>query len=111
MPFVDSAEKLPVEVRTVSLDSYCAAAGVWPSLVKIDVEGAELMVLRGAAKVLDRHPVLIVGTHPHWLPAGQSVDQLLGLLTAAGYAVAGYRSTYCAGFEVGDYLCTPAAGK
>jgi hypothetical protein len=36
----------------ISLDTFCALVGSHPSLVKIDAEGSELAVLRGAANLL-----------------------------------------------------------
>jgi FkbM family methyltransferase len=42
------------------LDEYCEANDWWPNLVKVDVEGHELAVLRGAAKLLaTRRPVVV----------------------------------------------------
>lgn len=60
-----------------------------PSLVKIDVEGAEVGVLRGAEGVLatDR-PVLLVEVAAHQLiRQGSSVDELDALLDRHGYAL------------------------
>lgn len=45
-----------IRVPGVTLDQYCQTHCTWPSLLKIDVEGAELLVLRGAADVLRRPP-------------------------------------------------------
>ncbi|MGH7448831.1 MAG: FkbM family methyltransferase [Longimicrobiales bacterium] len=51
-------------VRTVRLDDYCRASGLAPGFLKIDVEGAELNVLRGAAEVIgSHHPVIFLSTH------------------------------------------------
>lgn len=51
-------------VRTVGLDRFCADHAIEPSAIKIDVEGAEAAVLRGAAHTLRRHrPVLFLSTH------------------------------------------------
>lgn len=53
-----------LNVRTVDLDGYCADEGVRPSLIKMDVEGAELLALAGARGLLERsRPTLILSTH------------------------------------------------
>lgn len=53
-----------LEVRTIRLDDFCRERGVQPGFIKIDVEGAELDVLRGAAEtVAAHHPVIFLSTH------------------------------------------------
>ena len=44
----DADGRHAIEVQTVTIDAVCRREGVVPSLIKIDVEGAELEVLRGA---------------------------------------------------------------
>ena len=64
-----------VAVRTVRLDH--ALQGAAPSLVKLDLEGAEAMALRGMAGLLDaeRPPALIVEfDRRHQQAAGEAVD-------------------------------------
>lgn len=58
-------------VPTVTLDAFCAEQGITPSLVKVDVEGAELRVLRGARALLSgpRPPATFVELHPGLWPA------------------------------------------
>ena len=71
------------EPRTDTLDDLIARGAVpTPQFMKIDVEGAEVSVLRGAADML-RHkkPDLIVETHSEQLDA-----ECVTLLSAAGYA-------------------------
>lgn len=49
----------------MTLDAFCEQHGVIPTMVKIDVEGNELAVLRGAEKTIRTyHPTLIVEDEP-----------------------------------------------
>ncbi len=75
------AEDGPVMVRTVTVDDVCGEHGLVPAAIKIDVEGAEAAVLRGAAETLGRaRPVVFLSTH------GAGVHHTcLGLLRDAGY--------------------------
>jgi FkbM family methyltransferase len=68
-------------VESVTCDRFAAAHGVMPDLMKIDVEGAEGAVLRGAWKVVaERKPVLLLSTH------GESARaECLAFARAAGY--------------------------
>jgi FkbM family methyltransferase len=53
-----------LQVRTLRLDDFCADHDLRPGFMKIDVEGAELDVLRGAADtVRECHPVIFLSTH------------------------------------------------
>lgn len=49
------------DVVTISVDDFCRANGLAPSFMKIDVEGAEIHVLRSATKLLDtmRLPIIL----------------------------------------------------
>lgn len=59
-----------------------------PALIKLDVEGAELKVMRGARGLLERAaPELLVEVVPEHLAAfGDSVEALESLLAAVGYS-------------------------
>jgi FkbM family methyltransferase len=65
-------------------------ADIRPLLIKCDVEGAELLVLRGAHKLLARSvPDILLSVHPHALETeyGGSIIDLRNFLHAAGYEV------------------------
>lgn len=54
-----------VVVRTTTIDDFCSARSIAPDVVKIDVEGAEVDVLRGAGRTLGSgRPVVFVELHP-----------------------------------------------
>ena len=59
-----------VEVDIICLDDFVAAKRLQPDLVKIDVEGAEVDVLKGATTTLDEvSPILLIATHSPALKA------------------------------------------
>lgn len=70
-----------IEVRTTRVDDFVAERGISPSAFKVDVEGAEVRVLEGAAGTIRRClPVIFLSTH------GPEVHRRsLELLRAAGY--------------------------
>ena len=77
-----------VMVETRTMDDFVAEAGITRvDVVKIDVEGAELLVLRGATGTLSRlRPVLILELIGGNLGAmGVRVDEVHSFLRSAGY--------------------------
>lgn len=73
----------------ICLDEYCERHDVLPDVIKIDVEGGELGVLRGARNLLAKgNPKIFLSLHPSHLELmGQSVDEIIELLNEAGYAM------------------------
>lgn len=80
-----------MSVSTVTIDSFCAREGLLPSFIKIDVEGAELDVLRGARKSIaaaGSELALFVEMHPSTWSASEAGDlqrecEALGLVAEA----------------------------
>jgi FkbM family methyltransferase len=84
----DSQAVTSYKVSARPLDEIVKDAGVSRvDVVKIDVEGAEYLVLKGAAKTLDRdHPVILVEIVERQLQAmGTSSKQVYDLLRSHGY--------------------------
>jgi hypothetical protein len=74
-------------VRAVTLDTFCAEHGLQPTLVKLDVDGAEARVLRGATSFLAaRRGVLLIEVHPWALGRlGDSEEAVLDTLRSADW--------------------------
>jgi FkbM family methyltransferase len=66
-----AGEFAPLTVDTITIDEFCKREAVKPDLIKIDVEGAELAVLRGARDTLRtrRDVAVFVELHPTLWPA------------------------------------------
>ena len=95
-----------VDVSCTPLDDLCLQRGLERvNLVKIDVEGAELSVLRGMSRLLRRmRPVVVLEMEPRLLESfGTTRDSLVALLTEHDYRV-----TPLGGHS--NYVCRPDSG-
>jgi FkbM family methyltransferase len=73
------------EVQTISLDNYCSIHNLKPALIKIDVEGHELTVIKGALKTLTTYkPKIIIECEA--LQVGRAaVKETFNQVLSAGY--------------------------
>jgi hypothetical protein len=79
-----------VVTPVTSIDAFCAARGVVPSFVKVDVEGWELAVLRGARDTIRECPdlALFVEMHPSlWPIVDVTKEELLEEMRDQGLVV------------------------
>ena len=77
----------PEDGAAARLDELASGLGLAPTFAKVDVEGAELYVLRGMERILDRRATtLMVELHPEWQPSGVTVDEAVAPLRARGFA-------------------------
>jgi FkbM family methyltransferase len=72
-------------VKMVTIDQICRS--FTPSVIKIDIEGAELLAIRGARELLSRSsPVLLIAVHPDAMRALETTPrELVELLGELGY--------------------------
>jgi len=82
---VDGASRTDVRVR--KLDSEVAELGIIPTIIKIDVEGWEWEVLKGAEATLARHhPTIFLSLHPQALARlGTTAEAVQGWLEQLAY--------------------------
>jgi FkbM family methyltransferase len=82
------AASTPVTVATTTLDHFCAERGVQPNVIKIDVEGAELEVVRGGRETLASPAVTtFVEFHPAiWTARGFTPGEVERELALFGFA-------------------------
>ena len=101
-----------VEIPVRTQDGLREELGFHPDLVKIDVEGYEIAVLRGASRTLrEDRPVLFLEVHPERIVhLGGSMGEIAGLLDDLGYAVfdlAGRPARLAATSAVSRFRCEP----
>jgi FkbM family methyltransferase len=80
---------ISIMVETDTIDNFCRTHFVAPTFIKIDTEGADYRVIRGAQKTIERYrPAIITefGYDPYQdLPT--NITEHLSLLESAGYAL------------------------
>jgi FkbM family methyltransferase len=76
-----------IMVKTLTLDEYVSRSRCVPALVKIDTEGGEMSVLKGAAMTITRHrPALIMELNPASASAaGTTVGEYVDFLRSEEY--------------------------
>lgn len=93
-------------VQAVTIDGLVAGGYPLPGLIKIDVEGAEYDVLKGAAKTIEKSkPIILLATHECHLPGVK--ENCLAFLRAMDYTIyyTGHYNQQVKGID--DYICWP----
>lgn len=110
------AEHVDVMVKVDTLDSLCTRAGLTRlDFVKIDVEGAELQVLEGGTRTIEKfRPALLVEIEARHTDRYQySPDAIVGWFAARDYTMHvwrdGWQETGAVRPETRNYLFRPAA--
>lgn len=80
----DNGENIP----EITLDEWVKRTGIIPDALTMDVEGAELLILRGAENTLKKHkPKLFISIHPDLgeRDYGVKKEDTIGFLESLGY--------------------------
>ncbi len=85
-PLSASLPSMKLAVNTVSLDGLMAELKISPAVLKIDVEGAEVEVLRGGQEMLRKNRLAMsVGFHPFAFKHPESTQaEIIALCGKAG---------------------------
>ena len=86
MEFRSGHQSEEIRVSTVTLDSYLSEHRLpVPRCIKIDAEGAEIRILRGAKLILASNADVVCELHPYaWPEFGNTLAELKQLASAAG---------------------------
>lgn len=88
-PDLEDAGMVVHRAPVITLDAYCRAAGLERvDFLRIDVEGAEARVLKGAQGLIDRdRPHVLIEIHPLMLKErfGSSAEAVVGFFAERGY--------------------------
>ena len=78
---------LKCHARVISLDDYFRRQGIDPDLLKIDVDGSEMSVLRGMSRILkETKPDLLLEVHPPLLlERGSTASEVCDFLRERNY--------------------------
>ncbi len=84
-----SAEVVEYRVETACLDDYLDSRNLAaPDFVKLDTEGAEINILRGARQLLQSGAIIVCELHPYaWEEFGTTFEELLLLIRDAGRTI------------------------
>lgn len=96
-------------LNQITLDEFCKERELKPELIKIDTEGAELDILRGAVDVLKKHrPTIFLSVHPrHISELGGTVEELEQLLADSDYIVTDMNRNVVHPTELTEYIVSP----
>jgi FkbM family methyltransferase len=101
--FVDPSHAVePIKVDCTTVDGYVEKAGLVPKFIKIDTEGTELSVLKGARETIERHrPMLVLEFNPLSAErAGTSIGEITKHLESLSYSLKVIKPTKWGSYKI-----------
>ncbi len=99
-------DQTAINVQAMTLDQWVETSGIYPTMVKIDVHGAEVQVLRGMTSVLAGNlKEMVIEVHTSDLLTDGSHAELIAILEQARFRVYEVR-----GFRRGTGTLVPLVG-
>lgn len=92
-----------------TLDAIFQQNGLVPEVIKIDVEGAEINVLKGGINTIEKYrPIVFLSVHPVEINLlNQSLDELKALIQSLRYFVTNIDGSSVSQFTLKEYLLQP----
>ena len=96
-------------INQISIDYFCKKSGIFPDIIKIDVEGAELNVLKGAKEtILKYKPIIYLSVHPsHLVELGFDLKQLNHVIKLLDYTIEDFRGNKVNNIKFSEYILKP----
>lgn len=97
--------------RQVCIDTFCQHRELTPDIIKIDVEGAEIGVLKGARGVIERcRPMIFLSVHPRQISdLGQTTGELARLIEEMDYDCFDHLGEPVSELQSTEYVLRPKA--
>ena len=75
--------------QSITLDLFCQNNNVYPDIIKVDIEGSEIEMLKGAKKILKKFkPLIFLSYHPyHIQKLGYQKSSFFDILGNLGYKI------------------------
>lgn len=83
--WIQKNKPVQVTVHSTTLDTFIEDQKIYPSIIKIDVEGAELNVIRGALKTLQHSSPILIMEFIHHKRVGDNYINANQLMLNSGY--------------------------
>jgi hypothetical protein len=90
------------EARCVRLDAWCEESGIWPDVIKMDIEGGEVLALgEHARRTVEHARAVVLEVHEDRLTEqGHDVQRMLDWLASTGKQLVALESRWTGNFNV-----------
>lgn len=97
------------EVDSITLDEYCRKKNLLPDLIKIDVEGAEIKVLKGCKRLMKKvKPIFILSVHPRQIKEMEmKLNQIFEIAKNNNYKIKDSENNIVKSLNFKEYLLMP----
>ena len=100
-----------VKKTQINLDIYCKRKGISLDIIKIDAEGSEIQIFKGAKTIIIKYkPIIFLSLHPyHIKKIGNDIHDLSSILSEIKYDI--IDNNIPKSFKLDEYLLIPKYDK